>query len=421
MNNVDCLIKKVCSNSVKYMNLKDLCLDNFWVMPSTPVYQSEGIPYITSKNIRNGMVMFDDVKYITESDFKNISSNRPIKENDVLISMIGTIGEVGIVNATDLPFYGQNMYLLRLNTELIDIRFFYHYFTSNKVRKELIGNKNNSNQGYLKTKNIESLVIPIPSLENQKEIADMLDNYAKCEFELENSINLEIDNRRKQFEYYRNKLFSFENDAENVIVAPILNFADSYTGLTYKPDNKTNDNTGTIVLRSSNIQNDTLDFTDSVRVNMVNIPERTLVKRYDTLVCVRNGSKSLVGKSAFIPELSEPMAFGAFMSVLRSKDLEKLNEKYLFYVWQYAYDKIRNNNDDAMVINQITQKDFGKILVPIPNDLNKQLTIVNIMDDLVINFKEITNDLLEEIKLRKQQYEYYKDKLLSFKELSVSE
>ena len=61
-------------------------------MPSTPNYQNEGIPYITSKNIRNGIVMFDDVKYITEEDYKSISNNRPITENDFLISMIGTIG-----------------------------------------------------------------------------------------------------------------------------------------------------------------------------------------------------------------------------------------------------------------------------------------------------------------------------------------
>ena len=65
-------------------------------MPSTPNYQNEGIPYITSKNIRNGIVMFDDVKYITEEDYKTISNNRPITENDFLISMIGTIGEVDL-------------------------------------------------------------------------------------------------------------------------------------------------------------------------------------------------------------------------------------------------------------------------------------------------------------------------------------
>src|SRR5690625_4007151 len=121
------LIKEKCPNGVEYKIIKELCIENFWVMPATPNYQNVGIPYITSKNIRNGSVNFDNVKYINYEDYEIISSNRPIKENDFLISMIGTIGEVGIVKSDDLPFYGQNMYLLRLDTKQINIKFFYHY------------------------------------------------------------------------------------------------------------------------------------------------------------------------------------------------------------------------------------------------------------------------------------------------------
>ena len=157
MSKINDLIKKLCPNGVEYKNIKDICIENFWVMPSTPKYQDNGVPYITSKNIRNGKVLFSNIKYITENDYKVISNNRLIKEDDFLISMIGTIGEVGIVKNIDLPFYGQNMYLLRLNTKVMNIRFFYHYFTSEKVRNKLLGEKNNGNQGYLKTKNIEML------------------------------------------------------------------------------------------------------------------------------------------------------------------------------------------------------------------------------------------------------------------------
>ena len=121
MSRINGLIKEMCPSGVEYKKIKELCKENFWVMPSTPNYQNEGIPYITSKNIKNGKVMFDNVKYITENDYKSISCNRPIKENDFLISMIGTIGEVGIVKKEDLPFYGQNMYLLRLNVDLINV------------------------------------------------------------------------------------------------------------------------------------------------------------------------------------------------------------------------------------------------------------------------------------------------------------
>ena len=134
MSRIQELIKEMCPNGVKYKAVKEICLDNFWIMPATPNYIESGIPYITSKNIRNGIVDFTNVKYISNEDYENIAHNRPIQENDFLISMIGTIGEVGIVRHEDLPFYGQNMYLLRLNSEQINLKFFYHYFIPDKVR-----------------------------------------------------------------------------------------------------------------------------------------------------------------------------------------------------------------------------------------------------------------------------------------------
>lgn len=202
MSRLNDLIKKLCPNGVPYRNIKELCIDNFWVMPATPSYQNDGIPYVTSKNIRNGIVNFNDIKYISKEDYESISSNRPIKENDFLISMIGTIGEVGIVKSEDLPFYGQNMYLLRLDPNLINIRFFYHYFISDIVKNILMGEKNNGNQGYLKTKNIETLKVPVPPLEIQNEMANIFDKFGKLESELES----ELEARKNQYDFWREKL-----------------------------------------------------------------------------------------------------------------------------------------------------------------------------------------------------------------------
>ena len=108
--------------------IKDILLDGFWIMPSTPSFVEDGeIPYITSKNIKVGEIDFSNVQYISSEDFKTISKNRPIKINDMLISMIGTLGNIAIVKETDGEFYGQNMYLLRLNPEVINLDYFFHY------------------------------------------------------------------------------------------------------------------------------------------------------------------------------------------------------------------------------------------------------------------------------------------------------
>ena len=162
---------------IKYSKLKDICIDNFWIMPSTPKYVNEGIPYLTSKNIKNGKINICDVNYISETDYKNISNNRTIQSDDILLSMIGTIGEIAIVNENDLPFYGQNMYLLRLNTNIVNVKYFYYFYKSSIVQKKLLSGKNQGTQGYLRTKNIEELVVPIPSLAEQNKIVEILDKF----------------------------------------------------------------------------------------------------------------------------------------------------------------------------------------------------------------------------------------------------
>ena len=136
----------------------------------------------------------------------------------------------------------------------------------------------------------------------------------------------QITQRRKQYEYYRDRLLDLEGK-DGAETKYITDVAKSFTGLTYKPENVCDE--GTLVLRSSNIDEDVLTFDDNVFVQMV-IPERATVKENDILICVRNGSKRLVGKAAMITKKAEGMAFGAFMTILRSFDIDS---KFLFYVW----------------------------------------------------------------------------------------
>ena len=183
----------------------------------------------------------------------------------------------------------------------------------------------------------------------------------------------------------------------------ITDVAKSFTGLTYKPEHVSD--SGTLVLRSSNIKEDVLSFDDNVYVQML-IPERAKVHENDILICVRNGSKRLVGKSAMITKEAEGMAFGAFMTILRSF---AINSKFLFYVWQS--DKVRKQykGDEAMPIAQITAKDFQRIEIPIPS-LQDQQRIVSILD----TFEASIQNLEAQLSQREKQYEYYRNKLLTF-------
>ena len=95
----------------------------------------------------------------------------------------------------------------------------------------------------------------------------------------------------------------------------VRNVSNSYIGLTYKPTDI--DEKGIIVLRSCNIRNGKLALDDIVRVSS-SISEKLLIEENDIIICARNGSKRLVGKSALIRNLTEPMTFGAFMAICKT-------------------------------------------------------------------------------------------------------
>lgn len=195
---------------VDWMKLGELVKDKFWIMPATPKFdENEDIPYITSKNISSGHINFNKVKYISRQDFSDLSRNRPILSGDFLISMIGTIGEIAKVKESDGDFYGQNMYLIRLDEHMIHAGYFLHFFDSPKMKRHFSLVKNNSGQGYLKANNIEDILVPIPSLDEQVRIASLLDKFDALTNSITEGLPREIELRQKQYEYYRDLLLSF--------------------------------------------------------------------------------------------------------------------------------------------------------------------------------------------------------------------
>ena len=140
--------------------------------------------------------------------------------------------------------------------------------------------------------------------------------------------------------------------------AKLSDIATYFNGLTYKPENVAEE--GTIVLRSSNIQNSQLDFADTVRVDCA-IKERLMVKENDILMCSRNGSAKLVGKVALIKGIEEPMSFGAFMMIIRSQYFG-----YLMTYFQMDAFRQQIKTGATTTINQITGRMLDEVTIPVP-------------------------------------------------------
>jgi type I restriction enzyme S subunit len=159
-------------------------------------------------------------------------------------------------------------------------------------------------------------------------------------------------------------------------------------GLTYSPSNVKKE--GKLVLRSSNIKGNKLVFDNNVFVD-VDVNDRLITRKTDILICVRNGSRNLIGKCAFIDGRGVGETFGAFMSVFRSP----FNE-YIFHVLQSHCIHTQIEETIGATINQLTNKNLNSFVIPFPNT-SEQKKIALILSDMDIEILSL------EVKLEKQK------------------
>lgn len=130
-------------------------------------------------------------------------------------------------------------------------------------------------------------------------------------------------------------------------------------GLVYTPANVSNDEKDIIVLRSNNIQNGKIVYDDLIRVKNIKISPNKIANKGDLLMCVRNGSANLIGKTAMIDR--DGVSFGAFMAIIRSK-----YNKFLYHLLQCDYFRNYTTQSRTSGINQISQNDIKNFKIPLP-------------------------------------------------------
>lgn len=146
------------------------------------------------------------------------------------------------------------------------------------------------------------------------------------------------------------------------------------TGLTYSPNDLTSIGEGVLVLRSSNIQEGKIVFDDNVYVNCA-LSDEQKVKKDDILICSRNGSAKLVGKSSIIPDNIDA-SWGAFMMLFRSYGS---NSRYLNYLFSSQIENYKGMFSTS-TINQLTNAMLGNMFVAYEDDTSKQQAIADYLD-----------------------------------------
>ena len=203
---------------------------------------------------------------------------------------------------------------------------------------------------------MRKMQIPLRSIDEQKYIVDELNRIIRIKEQRQQELRLLDDLIKARF------VEMFGDPTTNPKGYPIKvlsEIAEYWNGLTYKPEDVSDE--GIIVLRSSNIQNATLDFADIVRVSC-KIGDKKYVQDNDILMCSRNGSARLVGKVALIKEVEEPMSFGAFMMIIRSAYYS-----YLMTYFQMPAFRMQIATGATTTINQITGRMLDAVKLPVPD------------------------------------------------------
>jgi len=248
----------------------------------------------------------------------------------------------------------QRTYIIEaIDKQAIDVRYLYHFLDVyvEVLRTQSIGGVIK----YIKLGNLTEAPIPLPSLAEQRRIAAVLDKIS----EMKRNAEARLQKLDLLVKARFNEMFGDPSiNPKGWAIGKVADVAEYWNGLTYKPENVSDK--GTIVLRSSNIQSGALSFHDVVRVSL-NAKEKNCVRSGDILMCSRNGSAALVGKTAIIPELNEKMYFGAFMMVLRSEQPRYLNSFFgsKAFRQQIACGK-------TTTVNQITCSMIDKVRLPLP-------------------------------------------------------
>lgn len=233
----------------------------------------------------------------------------------------------------------------------IDVNYLYYLFTYLDLGQNFSG----ATIPHIYFRDYGELAIKKHSPTEQKEIGKKLSDIDRL-VQLSEKKKTLIDELLKSRFY---EIFGdVGNNSKNFEVVPLSEIADYWNGLTYKPDDVVKQD-GTLVLRSSNIQDGILCFEDNVFVNC-SIKEKCMVKENDILMCSRNGSAKLVGKVALIENIDKPMAFGAFMMIIRSNYYSYLKN---YFETDAFRDQIATNTS---TINQITAGMMDNVKVPMP-------------------------------------------------------
>ena len=326
---------------------------------SNPDYWGGDVPWISAASMRGHYYSNSDLK-ITELAVNEKA--KMAKKGTILLLVRGSMlwNKIPVGITSRRVAFNQDVKCISPKPKELDVTFLLYWFLAkeNKLMGMVTGT--GIGAGKLDTNDLQSLDVFLPPLPEQRKIATTLGTWDKAISTTERL----IDNSKQQKKALMQQLLTgkkrfagFSKDWKQIHLGDI---GKCITGLTYKPTDTVDD--GVLVLRSSNIQNSKLTFKDNVFVS-ADLKIKSKTQENDILVCVRNGSKNLIGKSTLIKGRAVGQAHGAFMTLFRGK-----HPLYVSQLFQSSEFFRQVNMNLGATINSINTSDLHKFKFTIPTD-----------------------------------------------------
>ena len=408
-----------CENIVPRVRLGDIC--SVITKGTTPKkYVDKGISFIKTESFNGTRIDLKKISYIDEFTHNTFLKRSILEENDILITIAGaTIGKCLMVPKEVLPANtNQALAIIRVK-KYTSCKYVMYVLQSYLMKKYIQKNIKGSAQPNLNLQQLNDFIIPLPTLETQKRIVHVLDNFEKICSDLNIGLPAEIEARQKQYEYYRDALLTFAAKGDIIV-------------------NRTEQN-------RTEHQYELIKLIQYV-FGFVTVQLKDISENYDRYRRPVTKEKRIAGKypyygaSGIVDYVSDYIFEGDFLLV--SEDGANLiarntpiafsisgknwvnNHAHVLKFHSYAlrrYVEIYLNSIDlskyisSAAQPKLSRENLDKILIKLPDQENLE-HIVAVLDRFDALCNDLTCGLPAEIAARQKQYEYYRDKLLTFKE-----
>lgn len=411
MSKIEQLIKEKCPNGVIFYKLSEISEKFNGLSGKTKAdFENGNCRYISYTNLyKNPSIN------LKANDYVNIKSNEKqndIKFKDILIAGSSeNLEDSGMVSVvTNKP--SEKIYLnsfcfgLRLTPKYFDLYnadFLKHLFRSKTFRSQITRCSFGVTRYNLSKDKLLKIKIPCPPIEVQEEIVKILDKFNKLEKELEKELKV----RRKQYEFWCKQLLHKQNN--QITIKKMYEIANFKNG---KGHEKAINSIGPYIVVNSKFI--------STNGNVIKKSSQQLVPLHkdDVLILMSDLPNGKALAKTFIVDADNKYTLNQRIGCLTLKKSEKILPKYFYYILNRNSQLLKY--DDGSSQTNLRKNDILNINLQIPS-LEEQERIVKILDKFYKLINDISEGIPAEIEARRKQYEYYRNKLLSFEELKTNE